>query len=147
MVALILFHDNATPHQILVQFNADVPATLEADFGISLLERFDKRSVSGYVPLAECQPESLGVLYIGNGFAEALTLLCKRVFSHQFRQGIVIDAESERLKLLFLRIVHGFYFTDITVKLALGDLQNGFRFVIQFCANMSSRIVISFVQM
>ena len=64
MVALILFHDNATPHQILVQFNADVPATLEADFGISLLERFDKRSVSGYVPLAECQPESLGVLYI-----------------------------------------------------------------------------------
>ena len=146
MVALILFHDNATPHQILVQFNADVPATLEADFGISLLERFDKRSVSGYVPLAECQPESLGVLYIGNGFAEALTLLCKRVFSHQFRQGIVIDAESERLKLLFTN-VHGFYFTDITVKLALGDLQNGFRLVVQFRADMPSCIVISLVQM
>lgn len=91
---------------------------------------------------AECQPESLGVLCIGNGFAEALTLLCKRVFSHQFRQGIVIDAESERLKLLFTN-VHGFYFTDITVKLALGDLQNGFRLVVQFRADMPSCIVIS----
>lgn len=96
MVALILFHDNATSHQVLVQFNADVPATLEADFDISLLERFDKRPVSGYVPLAECQPESLGVLCIGNGFAEALTLLCKRVFSHQFRQGMYIPREILR---------------------------------------------------
>lgn len=145
VIAFILLHDDATPHQVLVQFNADIPATLEADFGISLLDRLDKRSVSDYIPLAECQPESLDVLRIGNGLTEALAFLRKRVFSHQFGQGVVIDSESERFKLLFTD-VHGLYFTDIAVKLAFGDLQDGFCLVVQFRTNMSSCIVVTFVQ-
>lgn len=44
-VSLVILDDDAPAHQVLVQLDADIAPTLEADFRIPLPQRLDEKSV------------------------------------------------------------------------------------------------------
>ena len=78
--------------------------------------------------------------------APVLAGLLEHITVRNFGQGIVIDAECERVKLP-VTYMHRLYFAYIAVLRAFRDLQDGFSFVVQLCTNMSSCVIIPLVQM
>lgn len=142
-------YNHTLVHEEGVQCHEDIAPTLVADACIALLQRLYDVGIALHGALAETVFQRRAVLLFSQ-FRKRETFfllgLLEYIAVHDFGQCAVVDAEGERLEVPVAYMCR-LYLADVPVLRALGDLQDGFRLVVQFRADMSPRIVIPLVQM
>ena len=125
-----MFDNNITGHQPLVECDQGIAPTFKADGSITVLQGNNQIVVTLDGALLESNAKSFFVLLVRQfRKRNALRFLLAFIAKNQFGQGVLIDAECKRLKVL-VTDMHGFYLTDVGIRLALCHLQDSLCLVV-----------------
>lgn len=147
-VSLSFLYNHTLVHEKRVQRHKDITPTLVADACIALLQRLYDVGIALHGAFPETVFQCSAVLLLGQ-FRKRETFfllgLLEYIAVYGFGQCAVVDAESERLEVPVAYVCR-FYLADVPVLRTLGDLQDGFRLVVQFRADVPPRVVVPFIQ-
>ena len=147
-IPLSLFDYHPLIFKECIQFNKHISTTVKTNTGVTIRQCFYNFVVALYDLLTETFLQCLSMLLLCQFSKWKTTVLfglVKNITCHHFGQSIIIYTERKGLEI-FVTNVHCFHLANIHVFTALCYLQDGFRLVVKFSTNMSSCIVITFVQ-